>query len=79
MHVFISSIYSGAVLVRLIAKGLAVSRDHELNVCMSHCYGELGSRFGHCLHHCPATARFDTSYLQSLSKTAADTDVLHVR
>ena len=27
----------------------------------------------------PTTARFDTSYLHSLSKTVADTAVLHVR
>ena len=54
-------------------------RDHELDVCVSHCYGELGSRVGRCLHHYPATARFDASYLQSLSKTVADTAVLHVR
>ena len=78
-YVFILGIYLGAVLVRLIAKGLAVRRDRELDVGVSHCYGELGSRVGRCLHYCPTTARFDTNYLQSLSKTAADTAVLHVR
>ena len=78
-HVFILGIYLGAVLVRLIAKGLAVRRDRELDVCVSHSNGKLGSRVGRCLHHCPATARFDASYLHSLSKTVADTAVFHVR
>ena len=56
-------------------------KDHGLEVFRCHCYDdrELEPHADCCLYHCPTMARFDTSYLHSVSKTVADTAVLHVR